>query len=570
MKRIWNNAWIKAVVINIVVLVAVMSLTDLAYETNDDYVISLRIADGYPFSSFVNYFLCRILIAVQGVIPGINAFVCMQIAVSVVCFICITRVFLDSFNNRYVLVIAVFVITVFAIDHYSIIQFTKTSALMLTSGMLVVVHAIISKKSAGWYGIAFVLIYLGTWLRNMNLIVAVGSAGIFLIFWIFINRRELLEQGYLSAGRIAIYAVCVLLLAGSMGTYILSSQINKSTKELAYFSEYDKYRSLVTDYPVYEDYKSNSTPYEMEGLSENDIYLVSNWYLDYDGAASLDNLKTMYSIYKSNGGGERSIIASAKSFLNKSISDVKDFNRRGMHLVIIGCLFIAGLLLYKPKYWTYLVCACAFGVLLYVYLYYLGRPLYRATYIADIGTIVWMLYYTDDRYLRKPETVSSTGIFAKAVTAICIVSLLICQIPLLKASEQLHSYATKGRTSEEMTEFINSNPDSLFVFGKGVRGLSEYYSKPIFVPERGYQRNAIGFGSWGTKSPYILQKLDAYGLDNTFGDLINNEKAFVFEDNNVARLTEYMNKWYGTEKMEIFLEQVDIIDGHPRWKVRSR
>ena len=100
MKRIWNNAWIKAVVINIVVLVAVMSLTDLTYETNDDYVISLRIADGYPFSSFVNYFLCRILIAVQGVIPGINAFVCMQIAVSVVCFICITRVFLDSFNNR--------------------------------------------------------------------------------------------------------------------------------------------------------------------------------------------------------------------------------------------------------------------------------------------------------------------------------------------------------------------------------------------------------------------------------------------------------------------------------------
>ena len=75
MKRIWNNAWIKAVVINIVVLVAVMSLTDLTYETNDDYVISLRIADGYPFSSFVNYFLCRILIAVQGVIPGINEFV---------------------------------------------------------------------------------------------------------------------------------------------------------------------------------------------------------------------------------------------------------------------------------------------------------------------------------------------------------------------------------------------------------------------------------------------------------------------------------------------------------------
>ena len=570
MKRICNNAWIRAILINIVVLITVMSLTDVAYETNDDYVISLRIADGYPFSSFVNYFLCRLLIAIQGIIPGINAFVCLQIAASAVCFICITRVFLDSFNNRYALVIAIFVITVFAIDHYSIIQFTKTSALMLTSGTLMLVHAMTRKKCAGWYVIAFVLIYLGTWLRDMNLIVAIGSAGIFLLFWIVINRRNLLEQDYLSVGRIAIYSVCLLLLAGSIGTYILSNQINKSTKELAYFSEYDNYRSLVTDYPVYEDFKSNSAPYEKKGLSENDLYLVSNWYLDYDGAASLNNLETMYSINKSNGGGDRSIIASTKSFLHNSISDVKDFNRRGMHLVIIGCLFIAGLLLYKPKYWIYLMCACAFGALLYVYLYYLGRPLYRATYIADIVTIVWMLYYADEKYLRKPETASRGGIFAKAVTAVCIITLLICQIPLMRASDQLHSFAIKGRTSQEMTEFINSNLDSFFVFGKGVRGLSEYYSKPVFVPERGYQKNAIGFGSWGTKSPYILQKLDAYGMDNTFGDLINNEKAFVFEDNNVARLTEYMNKWYGTEELEIFLEQVDEIDGHTLWKVRSR
>lgn len=560
----------KAIVINIVVLITVMSLTDVAYETNDDYVISLRIADGYPFSSFVNYFLCRILIAVQGIIPGINAFVCLQIAVSAVCFICITRVFLDSFNNRYALVIAVFMMTVFAIDHYSIIQFTKTSALMLTSGMLILVHAVIRKKHAGWYSIAFALIYLGTWLRDMNLIVAIGSAGIFLISWTVINRRNLLEQGYLTVRRIAVYAACLLLLAGSVGTCLLSNQINKSTEELAYFSEYDSFRSLVTDYPVYEDFKSNSASYEKIGLSENDIYLVSNWYLDYDGAASLDNLETMYRTYKSNGGGSHSILASTKSFVRESINDVKDFNRRGMHLMIIGCLFVAGLLMFKPKYWMYLAGACAYGALLYLYLYYLGRPLYRATYIADIGTIVWMLYYMDEKYLRRPETVLSKGLAAKAVTAICIIALLICQIPLLKASNQLHSYAVNGRTSDEMIEFLDRNQDNIYVFGKGIRGLSEYYSMPILVPEAGYQKNAIGFGSWGTKSPYILQKLDSYGLDNTFGDLINNEQAFVFEDDNVARLTEYMNKWYGKDNMEILLEQVDEIDGHPLWQVRSR
>lgn len=65
MKKFIGNPWIISIIINTVVLLAVMLLTDTAYETNDDYVISLRIADGYPYSSFVNYFLCRMLIGIQ-------------------------------------------------------------------------------------------------------------------------------------------------------------------------------------------------------------------------------------------------------------------------------------------------------------------------------------------------------------------------------------------------------------------------------------------------------------------------------------------------------------------------
>lgn len=567
MKKFITNPWIISIIINTVVLLAVMLLTDTAYETNDDYVISLRIADGYPYSSFVNYFLCRILIGIQSMLPGINVFTVMQIFASWVSFVCITRVFMDTMKNRDVLTVAFFIMTVFAADHYSILQFTRTSALMLTCGMLLLIHSMIHRKGFGWYLTAFALIYPGTWMRDMNLIVAIGSAGIFLVAWVIINRRELIPEGYLKPKRILIYAVCLLLLGGAAGTSLLTTHINNSTEELAKFSDYDYYRSLATDYPVYEDYEKNREDYETAGISENDLYLISNWYLDYNGAASGENLKKINEIYKSHGGETESVTAAVKEAVSGCLDDVKDFNRRGMHLIIIGLLLIAGIIAYKPRYLPYLFGTCLFAGVLYLYLFYVGRPLYRATYIADIGTIVWMLYYFDSRYLRKREVGSGA---LRAAAGLCIIALVACQAPVIKASKQLHSYGVNNCISEEMADFIKDNEENFYVFGKGTRGLSEYYATPLRVPEEGYQKNALGFGSWGTKSPYILDKLEAYGLENTFEDLIDNDKAFLFEDKNVSRLTEYMNKWYGDSFGEIYPEKAGEVDGHSMWRMRSR
>lgn len=571
MKKFWKNPWTKSIVVNIVILMCVTLMTDTAYETNDDYVISLRIADGYPFSSFVNFFLCKILIGMQSLMPGVNVFVCMQITISFICFICITRVFIDTFRNRGMLVVAVFVLAVFAADHYSIIQFTKTSALMLTCGMLLLIHAMVDKKCWGWYAVAFALIYLGTWLRSMNLIVAIGTAGIFLLAWVIINRKNLISGEYLTMKRIFLYVVCLLLIGGAIGTYAVSSEINKSTVELEEFTEYDLYRSLTTDYPVYEDFKKNGSKYEALGIDENDMYLMSNWYLDYNGAASTDSLKEVNKMYSSDDTGGKSISSVVKETLREAMSDMKNLDRRGVHLWLVFGFLLGMILLFKPKYLIYPLAACVFAGIIYMYLFYVGRPLYRATYIVDIGTVVWMLYYAKAEYLRKPDGFLRTNkVVSGVLAAVCVAMLLMCQIPMAKASEQLHSYAVNGCISAEMSDFIDSNKDNFYVFGSGTKGLSEYYSEPTMIPEKGYQKNTLGFGSWGTKSPYLMDKLKAYGLENTFEDLIDNDKVFFFEDKNVSRLETYMNKWYGDDHGVIYFEKVDEIAGHNLWKMKSK
>ena len=139
--------------------------------------------------------------------------------------------------------------------------------------------------------------------------------------------------------------------------------------------------------------------------------------------------------------------------------------------------------------------------------------------------------------------------------------------------EKSHDFSANHEKMKALLEHIlwhiKDHEDCFFVFGNGQRGRAVYYADPVSVPEPNFQQNALGFGSWGTKSPYLNDKLGKYGMNNTFGDLIDNDKAFVFENKKKDALTKYLNKWYSDENSEIVLEQVDVIDGHPLWRVRK-
>ena len=75
--------------INAAVLAVMLVFTRVTYETNDDYAIASRLAAGYPYVGFVNYFLCKAIIAVQKLIPAVNWYVIVLMAASFAAFTCI-------------------------------------------------------------------------------------------------------------------------------------------------------------------------------------------------------------------------------------------------------------------------------------------------------------------------------------------------------------------------------------------------------------------------------------------------------------------------------------------------
>ena len=79
--------WIISILINAGIAAAVLLLTHMSYETNDDFAISSRIVDGYSEVYFINYYLCFVLTKIQNLIPSLNAHVMVQLVLSFISFV---------------------------------------------------------------------------------------------------------------------------------------------------------------------------------------------------------------------------------------------------------------------------------------------------------------------------------------------------------------------------------------------------------------------------------------------------------------------------------------------------
>ena len=122
----------------------------------------------------------------------------------------------------------------------------------------------------------------------------------------------------------------------------------------------------------------------------------------------------------------------------------------------------------------------------------------------------------------------------------------------------------------ELAEYIGDHSDSFFVFATSEKKSGAAYLTPWKAPDTKAEKNVMGTGSWGTMSPYVLDKLGAYGLKNPIKDLIDNSNAYYIGNKRIGKLTEYYNKWYGGDGKTIRLEQVSESGGYKIWKVVSQ
>ena len=557
--------WLISLAVNAAILLFVLHFTDLMYETNDDFAIAEKLAAGYPYVGFVSYYLCKALIFVQDVFPGINIFIVSQLIMSFVSFTVLFKVILDRNLYIFEIILGAVVTAFFSLDHYSSVQFTKTSALLMTAGLILVADTYINNRDSRlkfvFYNIvAYALFFAGVAYRQKGMFPALAYAGVVMLLWLLLEGKEYFK-GRNPLAEIVIIIVLLVLAAVPYGLDLKSDAANAGTPELALGREYQAERVKITDYPMIERYEEHKDEYDAIGLSENDLYLIDRWIFDYDGAASLDNLKKINEINYPGVVASRSAVNSAKKFLKNAYKAVRDMNFTGMHIILLALLAVYFISAVRPRYWLY---ALLTGVLtsgIYIAVYYISRPQYRAFYVADIGAAFWMLFALSIISVRNTKVIRNIA----CIAVVCVLALLFR--PAVSSLEAQGAHIAKQIEPQEVTDYFASNTDKFFIGPTTAMKQPAAYLDPLEVPVPA--PNVSGTGGWETMTPYKLDFLATYGLTNPVSGLIDAPDVYYFGDSKKGKLREYLNKWYGSEGREIIFEKVDEVAGNGVYRVVS-
>ena len=560
-KRLIKNNWARSLLINTVIAAVILIMMPMVYETNDDFAIASRIVDGCPEFFFVNYYICKVMIWLQSLLPEWNVFVIWQMLLSFISFVSVLKIVFDRSEYLVVDFVAASMTALFSIDHYCKIQFTKTSTLVLAAAAIVLVDSLAKRRSWKYYVLGIFLMIMGATLRvdKSGAIAVVGFTGIYLLKWLIDNRSSLREY---ADKKTAVSLLTVLIaLAGCHAFNAASDRVNTRTEALQDYVVYNELRYSVVDYPVLDHYEELADKYDEAGISENDVRLIQGWYFDYDGAASKENLTRIIKLTDDAGIEGISITKAFKKFVKDAISSIRNVNSAGVHMIILSVLALWMIFAVRPTGKLFVLAVGAATVVLHAYLFYIQRPAYRAMYVADICAVLYLLYD-----LAGIRDISRKKLMPGIAVGLIALAMFV---PMKENTASSYNKAAGWIRADELTEYIKENDEKFFVIATREKKSSSDYLTPWKAPDTSTEKNFMGTGSWGTMSPYILDKMGAYGIRNPIKDLIDNENACYVGNNNIDRLTEYYNKWYGGSDKTIYLEQIDTRGGMNVWKVKT-
>lgn len=557
--------WLVSIAVNAAILFAVLHFAPMYYETNDDYSIACKIAEGYPYVGFVNYYLCRVLIVIQKAFTGVNVFMLSQIVMSFIAFTAVFRVLIERSRELTEWLLAAVVIAFFSFDHYSAIQFTKTSALLMAAGLVCVADAYTRRRSILAYIGGFLLYFIGVCYRQMGMFPAISYIFLFMLVWWILNGREYFK-GKKPVLEIGLVLVIVALLVAPYAFDMQSDRMNASTPELALAREYQAERIKITDYPLVNNYEKFRDEYDAAGISENDILTIDRFVLDYDGAASLENLKTINKINAPALSSYMTVKKAVKKFVKKTVKALRERSFTGMHIIALAFICVFMLLTVRPKSWLYIPLIGALTVALYIVIYYNQRTNYRAFYVADVSAAFWLLYVimAEGKEPGRKAWRKWTG------RLLCILAAAALLTLFPKAVKIENAKATHNNSvvaSEEVAAYLEAHPDKFYVMPTPIQKWPATYLEPL-APAK-MQDNCTNTGGWEAMTPSRLNFLAEHGMSNPVKDLIDNPDALMFGKYKKDMLLEYYNKWYGSEDKKIVFEKEDEVAGIEIYRVVS-
>lgn len=557
-----------AVVINIVIMLFCIEVTTFSYDSSKDFYNSLYICNHhFYYSSSINYILSTIIGSVQYVFDGFNCFVLSQILLSFSAFISITFVFADKFSKKKSAVITFLINILFALNHYADIYTSKTAALLVAAGFLLLLNSINNKRYnlPCWVGAAEVA--FGSFFDYKYFFIGLAFAVAFFIGDLISKRKyKIAFRKFFWYFRpfLIVFALVTLLVAG-LNQY--SYSVNHATEEATNYYEYEYTTDLISSLP-YPNYAEHKAELSSVGITtENEYELLKNGYIDQSNSLGITALKLVSNIQQKENS--KTVLFVTGNIFSDISYHLVSFDCYAILYLVFIALSVFYIVFQKRRFaffpFLYLATGLASSILLR---YFFSGETYHI-YGIWLMMYIFLLYsfnFEQARPHKNPPVLKMKNSYI-FISTICVICLFLCYSIVFQNTTNT---IKESERPQSLFAEIDRHPDRYYVLdpntGNEYMKYTENYIHPLWGFRQGFLDNVDGFGYFHNSDELRKRNLS----DNIYEAVLTYNKIYVVDKNITFRKERYFTTKYAEKGKTVSYNQISEFDGYKIYTVTQK
>lgn len=559
------------------------------YTGGDDPGIYRLISNGEIGISFVGYFFAGLIYLLNPIFSAINLNI-YYIIHDIICFFSLSIInylFLYKLGAKKGLFLSAVFNTVFFSFFLITIQFTATSIVAGTAGILCIINGCVFEKRGRikWLQIAGggCLALLASQVRfspviSLAAVTAAFSFSVFLTDFIKNKKEEGLKDAFFKSLKRYFKAALALIVTAVIifGVNTISDKMKYNDSNYKEFMEYNAALSEVNDYRIANFFANKDFYYGIGINTFTETNILKRWCVD-DDFFTIDKLKTIADYSKEHaydGAGSKSSF----KVLFRLISDgVMEHTKSGLIIldvfliiVVVFGLWILWMLKRKKFYTVFpiVLFTAMWGILLattggitasrdncnllilpiaiftlYVSVFY-NKNQQIITLFLSIAVIILYIYLYLSRihfnaalcfylpaYVMMIYSLNSDNLkqlefkkHPKFLIRLCSIILAVTSLCTGALIFTNNSYVEYPSDYDKVEEYINSHKDNIFLEDGIYRTRNNFNA---FVKPI-YQKNVVSFGGWDKKSRTYKESLKSHGIKHLFRDAVDSNIIVIF------------------------------------------
>lgn len=490
-------------------------------ETNDDVVMASILHgyngeyDGHMY--FINICLGAILEVCVRLFPMIPWYTIAQVGTIYISYIVIVYLMLHRFTgSRAIFPIATLFIF-FGYDSFCSLQFTKTAAIGVIGGLLLIFYAV--ENCAKWpaYLLAGLLTLIGSCFRFSVFEMLLAFFFIIGLCMMLINLKD---QDWKALSRLCI--PFVLIIGICFGCHFLNRYHYANHPTWKVFAENNVIRADLVD-KGFPDYYENIDLYTELNITENDYYLyMSGNYADPE----LYTPEVMTALVNAKESKEIND-SFLEDFSNTVVRSLVNYS----YFPAVGIALLLMLLSTNKKNKLPLVIAGYEIVVFFaiqLYFFYSNRYLQRR---VDMG-IMLALY----AILFLYSIGSEVFVPDKAKTGILLsISLLLTTIPDYISKYEINKENLAAVRETQVYDLVASDQAHFYLHPNSWPVFADKMWDVFTVEPFGCGNNRSILGTWRSQIPPIKNKWSRAGITNPYRDIVDNSDILLLCTNDASK-----------------------------------